>query len=265
MTNNQKNDSMMQQVDSQYRRTYAPNYAWADVMGAYTMIPGLRGFWPMSTVDYQGNAFDFSEISQTLTYAGNPTYNLQGLAPYIDLDGTGDYLFRNDRADLDILGTETYIAPALQGMTVGGWFYFDVLGSVDILMAKSDLGAQQSFLLSKSVLDVISFSTYAAGGGGGAATVGANTVAATNWYFIVGRFDTTANEMDLFTDDAIENLAAGVPAAIFNSTAQFTIGASSGGTFPLNGRATLCFYTAAALPTSYILSLFHISRALFGK
>jgi len=265
MPENKKNDPLSQQIDSQYRRTYSPTYAWADAISAYSAILGLRCFWPMSSVFTSANAIDHSHNARTLTANGTPVFRSAALVQYADYDGVNDWHSRPDEAALDILGTEAYIGPGHRGMTVGGWFRFSSLGSTDILMAKSDAGAQQSFLLAKSALNVVTFSVYAAGGGGGAATVGTTVVSDSTWYFIVGTFNPLLGQIKIFIDDTIETLAAGVPAAIFNSTADFTIGALSGGGFKFGGRATLCFYAAATLRDSYILSLYHISRALFGK
>lgn len=264
MPDNQKNDNMMQQVDSQFRRTYSPTYAWADCIAAYSMMLGLRGLWPMSTVFTSANAIDHSHNARTLTANGTPVYRSTGITQYADYDGANDWHARADEAAMDILGNEAYIGGGQRGMTVGGWFRFGILGSVDTLIAKSNGVAQQSFLLVKSALNVITMNIYAAGGGGGAVTVGAGTVLADTWYFFAGRFNPSI-ELALFTDGVKETNAAGLPATIFNSTADFTIGAMSGGINKLAGRAALCFYSAARLSDTEILSLYHISRPLFGK
>jgi len=261
MAENAKNDNLMQQVDSQFRRTYSPTYAWADIVAAYSMLPGLRGFWPMSTVNNAGNCYDHSNLAKTLTYAGNPVYNIAGLAPYIALDGTGDYLTRADEADLDILGTEAYIG--IPGLTLGGWFYNTALGggTIRTLMSKWDaIGVSMSYLLQ----------TNAAGGNfafsvnAGVASISAGTSPTLNtWHFAVGRF-VPSTTVDVYMDDTKWSSAVAVPAALTNSTAPFQIGAANGAAL-MTGRASTCFLCAAALPDSVIQSLYHISRPLFGK
>jgi hypothetical protein len=260
MTDNKKNDNLMSQVDSQFRRTYAANYAWADALSAFGSLPGLRGFWPMSTVDNGGNAIDHSNLVKTLTYNGAPTYNHHGLAPYANfIAGTSDYLSRADEADLDILGTETFITAALRGLTMGGWFYFaNAPGAVETLISKWGAG-QEAYILQRLAGGTISFGVNA-----GFAATTTTVTAASAWYWLVGRFD-PSTETAVFINDTekVTNLVA-IPAAINNTNANLNIGAQSAANF-LTGRAAYCFLCAAALPDYMIYSLYHISRALFGR
>mgnify|MGYP001562300049 CR=1 FL=1 len=96
-----------------------------NVLASYMALPGLVGFWPMSSVQHStGNAYDLSGQARTLTYNGNPAYSYyNGLVAYIDLDGTGDYLSRADETDLDITGNKAIYTTGAAGLTVGGWFY----------------------------------------------------------------------------------------------------------------------------------------------
>ena len=59
-------------------------------------------------------------------------------------------------------------------------------------------------------------------------------------------------------------MLAVIPASIFNSTNQLNIGAVVTGSILLNGRASLCFLSANALPDAYTNGLFQQSRILFG-
>jgi len=258
MEDNKQNDRLIKQVDSLFRRTYSPSYSWMDCLSAFGSIPGLRAFWPMSSVDYQGGAVDHSNLGKRLTITGGVTFSYTGLTQYAIFNGATGYFTRPDAAGMDILGNETFIAASKRGMTVGGWFYFDGLGNADACIAKDDNAAQRSFVISKSAGNVITFLVN------GATTVGAGVATAANWCFLVGRF-TPSTEIALFTNGVKEINVAAIPATITNSSAAFTIGSLAGGINFLAGRSTLCFYCAMSLADSYVLSLYHASRALFGK
>ena len=107
---------LQRRVDNQVVPEKSP-----DLISPFLALPGLVGFWPMSSVQRStGNAYDLSGQTRTLTYNGNPTYNINNdFAPYIRLDGTGDFLSRADETDLDILGTETIYASTVRGLTLG--------------------------------------------------------------------------------------------------------------------------------------------------
>jgi len=130
-------NSTEQQMDALLESEISP-----DLISPLLALPGLRGFWPMSSFNEAGNAYDMSEQGRVMTYNGNPLYNYDGVVPYVALDGIGDFLSRADEAGLDIIGTETYVDGAVHGLTLGGWFYFDnALGSNEKLIAKWDTTA----------------------------------------------------------------------------------------------------------------------------
>jgi hypothetical protein len=255
--NTPKNDEMVGNMESYFRRTYVPAYSWADVVSSFCMLTGLRGFWPMTTIDSAGAIIDLSGLTKTLTLVGVPVLDYAGLTEYLTLPGAS-YYTRPDEADLDILGTEAYIAASKRGMTVGGWFRFSNLGAVETCVAKDDLAAQRSFLLQKSAANVPAFTIN------GAVSVGATAVTNNTWYFLVGRY-VPSTSIALFIDDAVQTNVAAIPAAITNSNAAFRIGADSAGGNIMTGRAALCFCAASQLSNTIILSLYHASRALFGK
>jgi len=164
----------------------------SDLISPFMALPGLRGFWPTSSFNETGNAYDLSGQGRTLTYNGNPMYNYDGLVPYIDLDGTGDYLSRADEAGLDILGTETYVAAAARGLTTGGWFYFNnALGATEGMIAKwnSSLGNHRSYMLRRQAADGTIIFRVSDNGVGSRAAQSTASPTATQWFFVVGRFD----------------------------------------------------------------------------
>ena len=93
----------------------------------------------MASVASGGTWHDISGHGNHLTYNGNPTFNYDSLAPYWDLDGAGDYFSITDAAsgnDFDVHGTESYVAAAARGLTLGGWFHVEETGTFENLMAK---------------------------------------------------------------------------------------------------------------------------------
>lgn len=244
------------------RYTNPERLAWGTAVSSMMALPGLRGFWPMSAVDSSGNVQDVSGHARELTLNGDPTYNVDGLAPYIDLDGTGDYLSLADQADLDITGTESYVASGIRGLTLGGWFYFDRLGQGEGLIGKYSLsGDQRAFTLYKNSSDNLAI-LISSDGASTTSVTQTVTVETGRWYFTVGRY-TPSSEVKLWVDDDTASKTSSIPASIFNSTSDFTVGALGGSTL-LDGRIALPFLCAAALSDDIITNLFESTRHLFG-
>ena len=227
----------------------------------FLSLPGLRGFWPMSSFDEGGNAYDLSGQGRTLTYNGNPTYNYVGLAPYIDLDGTGDFLSRADEAGLDISGTESYVAAAAQGLTMGGWFYFNNLDPNRSLINKWDAATNQRAYLFQTNTDW----RFAVSNNGVASKwlMTGVTPAAATWYFSVARF-IPSTEVAIFVNMTKYADVTAIPASLFNSNVGLGVGGSAAGGGLWPGRISFCFLCATALSDTMIGALFQQTRNLFG-
>ena len=268
MTTQKRNAEMVELLRPDFQARYEPNFAWVNAVSAFLLLPGLRGFWPMSSISNAGNAYDLSGQGRTLTYTGNPLYNVVGLAPYIDLDGAGDYLTRADEADLDITGAATVLATDLRGLTMGGWFWIDSLapGADDAFIGKwNTVGDQRSYLLNfTDASNSVSFSVSSLGTAVTVVTVTSAAITAAAWHFMVGRFD-PSTEINVWVDNVEVVNAVGTPASIYSGTANLNIGAhSNGATGLLDGRASLCFLCAAFLPDAHIKQLWEQTRALYG-
>jgi hypothetical protein len=260
-----RNDALVELLRPDFQARYEPNFAWKSACASFLALTGLRGFWPMSSFNENGNAYDLSGQGRILTYNGNPTYNYSSLVPYIDLDGTGDYLSRLDEAGLDILGTETYVAAAVRGLTIGGWFWFDnaTEAGQTVLMTKgAGGGANTSYWLARNAGGTPRFNV-----GDGAALQGPSSTQGTGaavWTFLVGRF-IPSTEVALFQDNIEYTDLVGIPAALINTATDIEIGSYNAGAGLFHdGRASLCFLCAVALSDSIISALFHQTRAMFN-
>lgn len=235
-----------------------------DVISPYLDLPGLVGFWPMSSVQRStGDAYDESGQNRTLSYNGNPTYNIyNNLIPYIHFDGTGDYLDRADETDLDIQGNETIYDSSVRGLTVGGWFRFDATGSTEICISKFGTGTTGPFVLQKLAGDTARF--LISDGAANDSVGSTSSLSAIQWYFLVGRFQ-PSTEIKVWLNIETDTNIVGIPATIQNSAEPLIIGArNSGATELMTGDALLCFLCANALPDAIIDSLFQQTRAVFG-
>jgi len=255
------NDQLTNSLRGTFQDRYEPNFAWKSACSVFQALPGLRGFWPMSSFNESGNAYDLSGQGRTLTYNGGPLYNWQGLAPYIAFDGTGDWLSRAEEAGLDILGTESYVGGGVRGLTLGGWFLRED-ANISGLMGKTDGVYAYHLDWGAVVANSYHFRIFDAGGTGYAASI-ANTDTF-QWKFVVGRF-IPSTEVKLFVNDATVSNVAGIPAAIRDTAANFLIGAvTTAPAADMLGRASMCFLCAAALSDTIILSAYEQTRAMYG-
>ncbi len=261
-------DRLVVLSDDQY--ILSQKVAWETAISKFLLLPGLIGFWPMSSVQRStGNAYDLSGQGRTLTYNGNPTYNIyNGFVPYIDFDGVGDFLSRADETDLDVLGSETIYYSGVRGLTLGGYFWLENLaGSQGLISKWVGAGNQRSYdlLFSGSFFARVN-STGAAPGGNFTAT-SLVTPVTNQWFFIVNRFIPSLS-IDIFVTNPVTSIltkdtnTTSPVASIFNSTAALEIGRITPSL--LTGRASLCFLCANALSDALIDALFQQTRRLFG-
>jgi hypothetical protein len=263
-----RNDEQVALLAADFQQRYESGFSWRTACATYQALTGLRGFWPMSAISSAGNAFDQSGNVRTLTYNGNPTYDFDGLAPYIRLDGTGDYLARTDEAGLDILGTETFLAAGHRGLTLGGWFRPEDDTNTQMIMSKWGAagGGQFSYVLELRGADAGDPVRFGISDDGtNSDSVDSTTGYSTNtWHFCAGRYNDadTGAELAVWNNEEMTT-AATARAAIFNSNADFRIGARGDGTLLYTGRASLCFLCAAALADATVWAIYQQTRALF--
>lgn len=242
-----------------------PNFAWKSAVSATLALPGLRGFWPMSAVGVAGQAIDLQGLGNHLVRNGGD-FGYDGIVPLIDYNGVNEYHNITDAASanaFDVLGTEAYIEPVKQGLTIGGWFKFDddPPAAFEHLIGKWAAAANRSYSLIRLVGTQIRFRIF-----DGAATTFATTTATTTsdtWYHCVGRFDTTLGDVFVYLN-SVEVVTVVAVASINNGAADFTIAASSTPGDYLDGQASLCWICAASLSEAIIKNHFHQTKAMYN-
>jgi hypothetical protein len=231
-------------------------------------LPATIGVWPMSSVQRStGNVYDVSGQGRTLSYQGNPVFDfLSNGVPFIQLDGTGDYLSRTDETDLDVLGTESVIATVRRGFTELCWFWVDVdTGNEMSLMSKYNTTADNRswhLLVHQNSLAIIGRVSSDGTTGGSHLCTGAVAIPG-SWHFAAHRLIPSTSH-DIFVDGVWTKNTTSVPASIFAGNADFMLGAVHGGTRLLDGRTGLSSLHFCAFEDEVIERIFQQERALFG-
>lgn len=257
-----RNSEMIQLLTGEFQRRNEPQFALANTISTFLAIPGLVGFWPMSPFDpSNGDTFDVSGATRTLTNNSNVTFGFDDLAPYSQYDGVGaNRLIRLDEAALDITGTEADIEN--NGLTIGCWVFLDTGAVGEQFIGKWGAAGSRSYRLDKS------------GGGNIRILISSDgtaqtTIAASNapntsdWNFAVGRFD-PSTELAIFLNGTKTTNTTSIPASIFQSATDFSTGATGAGANPFDGKLSMCFLSASFISDVAINNLYQQTRTLFG-
>jgi len=240
---------------------------WRPILSAFQAIPGLRGLWWSGQFDNAGDCPNLQAVptAHWMEQAGDPTFNYEDLTPYWRLDGTGDYFYRTDHADFDILGTESYIHTDARGLTLGGWFratswpaqWGGLLGKYN--SATND----RSYLLLHNNVPTLSFNISNDGTNYLSLVSTGGLPAVDTWFWMVGRF-IPSTEQALWVNDHKDAGTTGIYASLRNSAQNLLIGSYNAGTYPFTGDWSLCFVCATALSDSIIGLLWNWSKRLYG-
>lgn len=224
--------------------------------------PALVGLWSASSVQRStGNVYDLSGQGRTLTYNGNPTFNVyDNLVPYCDLDGTGDYHSRADETDLDVLGSETIYASAVRGLSLAGWFWVDGTSADYGLLAKCGSAGQRSYGLQH--LNGTGFRFFVSSDGTTVTATTEITSTAAGWYFVAGVYKPSTS-IKCWANIVTSTNTTSIPSAIFNSNNALEIG-RLGGAQNLDGRWAIAAVSANAVSDELMSSTFQRTRGLFG-
>lgn len=259
------NDDQVNLLTAHFQNRYEPNFSFAEAVGMLQMFPQVRGIWPLST-GVGGGASDISGQSRALTGHGGVLFSASsdGLIPYVDFDGSTAYLDRADEAALDIVGTETYVATAIKGLTIGCWVWTDAAagGGGSGIIGKDSTAAQRSYGIILNAGVTTPGGRITNDGSTLVSVTGGANVGTSTWAFVCLRFD-PSTELKFWVNATTSTNLVGIPASIFSGTSNLELGRYQGGNY-LNGRISLAFLCAAALPDVFIDTFYQQSRALFG-
>lgn len=268
------NSGFVRQMQGQFIHLNDPINRWGNLVSSYLVLPGLRAFYPGGAVGpgagsaTGGNLIDQSGLGNHLTIQNSPLFRINNLYPFVTYDGSSAYHTITDAASnnsFDILGSETYIASARRGLTMGCWARQDgtSLNTFTRIMSKTALGTSRSYSLNDAnTPDELQFRVSPDGTLGATITVNNSNFTDNEMHFVCCRF-TSSTELMLRIDDTVEVNTTSVPATIFNSSANFSIGSVSGGGSYWKGDILMMFVCATVLPDSIIFSLLEQGRVLF--
>lgn len=249
-----KNTAMVGLLSDSFQPRYEPNFAVGNMMSTFLALPELRGLWAASVVNEAGALMDLAVQGRTLTNVASAPRGVSGLLPYVSYNGTTRYHSRADEAGLDITGS----------LTLGGWFYNTNIAAAYGLIGKDNTAANRSYACYSLATGQTQFSVCPLGTTASAVSVvSTNVISITVPYFVAGRF-TSSSELAIFLNDTKTTNVVGVPAATFNGTAAFVIGALADPAFFLPGRFFIGFLCASAVPDAIITNLYEQTRAGFG-
>lgn len=277
MPTQERNSELVNLLLPDFQARNEPNFAWKSAVSSCLAIPSLIAFWPMSAIRLDSATDEIRDLSgggyhltaHNAPKSGHDITATGSLMPFEWFNGTTQWI---DRADggaanwADITGTQTKVSAATRGLTMGCWSYFiAAAGNDEALLTK-----WEALFLNQRAYRFMRHSTgpirAIVSVDGTAATI-INSVTqpvALTWYFTAMRF-VPSTTLDVYVNTEKTTLAAGVPASIFDSSADFTIGAFHNGLGHwLNGRVSLAWLSAAWLSDSIISALFQQQRAAFG-
>lgn len=257
------NPQLVDNMSAKFRRLNNPAHAMADAVGMLKMFPGIVGIWPGSVsgggsgnknmlVDVSGNALH-------LTRNGAPIFNSSQLRSFVSFDGSADYYTHADAAIFDILGTETHIASALRGLTIGAWIFPDnaLPAAPEQILTK---GGTSAYLISRGTTGLVNLWIS---DGVTPVQVASTSAVGIGWSFICGRFDPSA-EQKLWVNGTTYTNTTSIPASIANVSNPFSIGANGGGSAFFDGSIALVFLAQSAIPDYFIDTYFQMTAPLFG-
>ena len=72
-----RNAGMVSLLETDFIKRNEPGNLLGNIISTYQALPGLRGFWPISSTDENGDVYDFSDesISALLKSFLNPNLN----------------------------------------------------------------------------------------------------------------------------------------------------------------------------------------------
>jgi hypothetical protein len=239
-------------------------------IGSVLSLPGLVGFWPMNligTTSSQSDARDVGGAGLHLTNTdGVYSGTVGNLASYVEFFGTtNDYLSRAHNAILAPSGSETHIAAASLGMTLGCWVWFDnTLGSAEALCYKYE-STNRCYYLQRTAAGTLKFAVMNSNTEYPVETTSVPSSGA--WHFVTGTWVPSAAVRIYHHDGdqmSVDESTTGIPATLDTDAAIFTVGADGDGNVPLNGRISFLFLCGQSVGANHIQNVYDSTKVLFA-
>ena len=238
---------------------------WSNLQSGGDVVAGITGRaygdFPLDDI------FTYYRMNTTGTRSSNisSSYNLtdNGTTPTragkignaADFNGSSQWL-SNTSSDFDFAGS----------FAISGWCLLDVTSSLQAIVAKYlTTGNQRSYVFwYNNSTSRFEFVVSADGGSTNITTVQANNLGAPStatWYFFVCTFNARTNTISIQINDNDVDTEYH-PGGTFDSTANFTVGATSGGAQYLNGGVDALGIWDRVLTPDEITNLYNASSGL---
>lgn len=255
----QVNAKMIGDLSAWFLRNNNPAVSLGMIDDLYKSLPGLRGYWPCTSVGASGELVDMSGNSLHLTNVSSSVFGVSNLASYVEYDGSADYHNRADTSAFDVLGTEAYIESP--GLTIGAWVLPTTTSGNEWIISKNDAAtnANSSYYLLKNGSN---WQLALNSGTNADSTTTSGGVDVENWQLVIGRFIPSVS-IDVILND--EKTTSGTAfSSINNSTAPFNISGRNNGNGLFDGKISRPFICASAVSDDYLFALYEMSRVLYG-
>lgn len=222
----------------------------------FTTDPNLQAYWTMNQMS--GSSFlDSSSNGNTLSNTNGVTQTASQVA--------GSYAAAFAAASkMSLSRTSATLSPGFLGQsgtantnaTVGGWVYFSSVAPDMSFMLKGTGKSWGLFLGVGSNADKMEWQAYL--DSGYRLVASNNAMSPGTWYHVVGRINAATNEQALFINGVKQSHTYSiVNPTLFTDTTPLEIGASSAGTYFLNGDVDDLFVFNRALSDNEIAGIYN--------
>ena len=253
-------ENELSQIAEDYRKDLETGYLGVrQTVSLYQVLTQLRGFWPMSSVDHNGNVYDLSGQGRVLSNSG-VSFGMGGIGDYIpvaEFDGAGAAL---SALDDDAVNLNSMAG----GFTVLAWVrpgWAGAAGSHFPVISKGSLASTIEYGL---VVDGTSlFPTFYVGD---KSHVGTFRLVGDNWNFLAASYDAGAGDVVLQVNANREVAALASPALVATGDDLF-IGRwvnGSGNSEYWEGQMTLVALCAGVAPQLVLENVYRATAYMFG-
>lgn len=234
-------------------------------------LPALRFAHLIGTHD--GSSFlDFSPAGLDAVDAGgtNPALiaEADGIT-YLELDGTAAIKIA-DAAGVRVTMTESYVAAASNGITLGAWVYFNnAAGSSENIVSKKQGAAasQMAYLIQRNTTGYVRFQIS-----NGLAIDNLDSTIhyldADTWYHVVGSIDVDNGDWYIWVNGVEDSGTTSLTSLTTSDAADLHIGGRDTGTTGtqncVDGKLTRAFLAAAYTGRDFIQRMFAQECGMFG-